>query len=186
MVRSIAIIIAALQLAAPNMGKPTAKSYAELIQKEARERRFDPFTLIAMVYYESHWNPTLVNHIGCVGLGQVCPQFIWPYCADGKHYDKFRCEQKKAELQNGHYNLQLIASSITANRKFCRKKVGIANWRHWLPSHGGYNSSSKGIWCGRKLVKGRWRNVPIPKSITRVMKYRRQLIRKLTKRRRRK
>ena len=115
MVRSLVIIIAALQLAAPHMSKPTAKSYAKLIQKEAKERRFDPFTMIALVRGESHWNPSLVNRIGCVGLGQVCPQFLWSYCnTGGEHYDKFRCEQKKAELMNGHYNLQLIARSITA------------------------------------------------------------------------
>jgi len=182
MKRSLPVIVAAIQYAAPGMSKTTATSYAKLIRKEAIDRRFDPFTMVAMVYYESHWNPTLENHIGCVGLGQVCPQFLWPYCnSGGEKWDQFRCKQKKAELKNGFYNLKLIAQSITANRKFCRKKVGIANWRHWLPSHGGYNSSSKGIWCGRKRIKGRWRNVAIPKTVSRIMVYRKKLIRKFAR-----
>jgi hypothetical protein len=188
MIRSIPVIVAALQFAAPNMSKPTATMYAKIIQEEAKNRRFDPFTMISLIRGESHWNPNLVNHIGCVGLGQVCPQFSYPYCKKGKStYDRAKCDAKRTQLKSGPYNIRLIAASITANRKFCKKKVGIANWRHWMASHGGYNKPSKGIWCGRKKNKrGRWRNVAIPKTISRYMKYRRLLIKKFARGQKRK
>ncbi len=199
MFRSLHVIVAALKIIGVSEG--TAKSWAPEIQRQAKKHRFDPITMVVMIEGESHGNPNLVNSIGCVGLLQVCPQFLYPYCKKGKSFNKAKCDAKKAQLKNPIVSIRMTANSITANRKFCKKLTGSPNlWRHWMPSHGGYNKGNHkkktGVWCGQKYVckkrKGKrclkrgWVNVPIPKTIQRYMKRRRQIIKRLSRRRKKK
>jgi len=176
MIRSLKVIAFAINIASPSTPKASVDSYAKVIKEEAKKRHFDPLTLVAMVYNESKWNPRVINSINCVGLGQVCLS-NYPYCR--KDISSARCQAKKAQLQDGVYNLRVISRSITLNRKFCRKRTGKpALWRYWLASHGGYNVPSRGVWCGQRKVLGKWQDEPIPKTLKRIMRYRKKLIKR--------
>jgi hypothetical protein len=183
MFRALSVVIAAIKICQPSMSDSVAEGYAKIVQEEAKARNFDPITLVVMVYNESRWRASVVNSVNCIGLGQVCLS-NYPYCRS-TDFKGEKCLAKKAQLLGGHYNLRMTARSISLNRKFCRKRTGKpALWRYWLPSHGGYNSPSRGIWCGQKKVKGKWRNVPIPKTVSRIMKHRKKLIRQLRRKKR--
>ena len=191
MLRSIPIIIALLGQVGVKGQK--AKTYAPILQEVGKKHRLDPATLIVLIDGESHWNPGLVNSIGCIGLGQHCLQYQYKFCQKGSNYNKAQCDAKKAPYFSGPFNLRATARAITTNRKFCNKKTNKrtkasrSQWRHWLPSYGGYNSPKRGIWCGQKRVKTkrgyRWRNVPIPKRIKMYMAKRVQIIKAVSRRR---
>jgi hypothetical protein len=193
MFRSIPFIIAALGHVGVHGGK--AKSYAPILQEMGKKHHLDPVTLIVLIDGESKWNPSIVNSIGCIGLGQHCLQFQYKFCRKGAGYNKAKCDAKKAPYFNGPFNLRATASSISVNRRYCNKKTNKrtkksrSQWRHWFPSYGGYNKPSKGIWCGQKRVKTkrgwRWRNVAIPKRIAMYMKKRKRIIRAISRKRRR-
>jgi len=179
--RSLKFITLALKMVGINHLAPTI---APTIQAEAKARNFDPITMVVLIAGESHGNAGKVNHIGCVGLGQVCVKFIYPYCKKAT-YDKKRCDAKIAQLKNPITNIRRTAAGITANRKMCnkltRKNRRTRNrWRHWLPSHGGYNKGNfrkkTGVWCGQTLKRGRWVNVPIPNRIQKYMRRRLKVI----------
>ena len=194
MLRSIPFIIAALGQVGVTGQK--AETYAPILQQEGKKHGIDPVTLIVLIDGESKWNPGLVNSIGCIGLGQHCLQFQYGVCRQGPTYNKAKCDAKKAPYFNGPFNLRATASSISINRKFCNKKTNKrtkasrSQWRHWMPSYGGYNKPSQGIWCGQKRVKTkrgyRWENVPIPKRITKYMDKRKRIINALKRQRRKK
>lgn len=193
MFRSIPFIIAAL--AQVGVTGQKAKSYAPLLQAEGKKHHLDPVTLIVLINGESGWNPQLVNSIGCIGLGQHCLQFQYKFCRKGADYDKAACDAKKAPYFNGPFNLSATAGAISANRRMCntktnkRTKKGRSQWRHWMPSYGGYNKPKQGIWCGQKRVRTkrgyRWRNVPIPKRINKYMQQRKRIIRAVRRKRKR-
>lgn len=171
--RALTAIIAAILLTQPKMSKGTARSYASVVQREAVEHHFDPYTMVAMVHFESRWRAS-VSSEKYVGLGQVS-LMNYRYCRDDLNSP--RCQAKKNELLIGENNLRVIAYSITANRNFCRKKTGHAKFHHWLASHGGFNDPNRGIWCGQKKVRGRWVDVAVPHIVQRVIDRRRMLAR---------
>lgn len=184
--RSLKAITLAIQLASsPSMSKSTAASYASVVQTEAKDRSFDPFTLVAIVHSESRWHASAVSkdHED-IGLGQVRARFIGacrsdpdPVKSPGKD-----CAAVRAALKQGAYNLRVAASLITQNRKFCTKKTGKpALWKYWLASYGGRNRPSQNVWCGQRLVKGRWIDLPVHKNMWKVMRYRAYLIRRTGK-----
>ena len=201
MLRSLPFIIAALRMTGLSAG--TAGAWAPTIQKQAVKHHIDPITLVALLEGESGGRTGVVNHLGCVGLFQVCVKFIYPYCKKGSSYNKAKCDAKVAQLKNPLVNIAYAAGSISSNRKFCNKLTNKTTrktrnqWRHWFPSHGGYNKGSlrhkTGVWCGQKYVctkrRGKrcvrrgWRNVAIPKTIQKYMKRRRQIIRQVRRRR---
>lgn len=179
MIRTIQIITAAIQISAPNLSDSTAQSYAKTLQVEAKARHFDPFTVVAMVHHESHWDARVVNSIGCVGLGQICLS-NYPYCRGNKTGEK--CQAKRAQLQNGSYNLRTVAELITRNRAFCRRKTSRpALFRYWLASYQGLNSRKREHWCGQHLTRGRWRDLSTRRITRRVISYRLNLMRKTAK-----
>jgi len=171
--RSITVIVAAILLTQPNMSRTTAEGYAKVVQEEASKRHFDPYTVVSMVHFESRWQAG-VESGGCVGLGQVCLS-NYPFCRQDPTGD--RCQAKRASLLDGVANLRAVGAAITANRRFCRKKTGRAKFHHWLASYGGFNKPGEGHWCGQRKVRGRWRDLPIPHIVNRVMKRRRKLMR---------
>ena len=190
MFRTIPFIIAAL--AQVGVTGQKAKSYAPILQAEAKRNNLDPVTLIVLINGESGWNSSRVNSIGCIGLGQHCLQFQFKFCQKGASYNKAQCDAKKAPYFNGPFNLRATASSITVNRKFCNKKTNKRSkktrnqWRHWMPSYGGYNNhKGNRVWCGQRKVKGRWRNVKIPKRIRTYMERRKRIIRAVSRKLRR-
>jgi hypothetical protein len=191
MFRSIPVILALL--AEVGVTGPRAKTYAPVLQEVGKKHNVDPATIISIVKGESGWRAGIVNSLGCVGLGQICLG-NYSVCQNGQR-NSAACQAKKKQLQNGVYNLRVMGQAITANRKMCNKrtnkrtKKSRSQWRHWLPSYGGYNKPKQGIWCGQKRVKTkrgmRWRNVPIPKRIVQYMKRRKRIIRAVNRKMRR-
>jgi len=188
MFRSIPVILALL--AEVGVTGPRAKMYAPVLQEIGKKHHVDPATIISIVKGESGWRAGVVNSVGCVGLGQICLS-NYTVCRGGKRKSA-ACQAKRASLQNGVYNLKVMAQAISSNRSFCNKKTNKHTkatrnqWRHWLPSYGGYNRPRQGIWCGQRRVKTkrgiRWRNVAIPKRIVQYMKRRKRILRAVRRR----
>jgi hypothetical protein len=175
MIRPIAKIAAAILLTQPSLPEHRADSYAKVIDREAREHYFDPYTMVSMAFYESSWRQG-VGDGRCWGLMGVCTT---NYRVCQREPKGAACQSKKAMLLNGHENLRVAADLITANRQFCRTKTGRAKFHHWLASYQGANKPNRGVWCGQKKVRGRWVDVPKHPYTARVMSKRRWLIRKL-------
>jgi hypothetical protein len=161
------------------MSTDLARQYAVVVQDEARDHHFDPYTLVAMAHYESRWRAG-ANDGACYGLVGICLS-NYPECRSGPL--SAGCEARRATLVDGRRNLQIAADLITANRKFCRRKTGRAKFHHWLASYQGANKPKQEIWCGQKMVRGRWMDVPRHPFTMRVMQRRRWLIRNVRSKR---
>ena len=173
----------AIGLTQPSMAQNQREAYAKVVQKEARQRAFDPLTLVSLVHFESRWIASAVSPDGeDHGLGQIRARYVKGCRSDRDpvRHPSPTCKAAKARLLDGSTNIRRTAAAITANRKFCRKKTGrSALWRRWMPSYGGMNSRRRGVWCNQVRVRGSWKDLPIPKQIRRIMNYRRMLIRRL-------
>jgi hypothetical protein len=183
--RRVTFVQTAIKISAPNLTKSTSLRYAKHIRMLAIEHSFDPLTMIAMVQYESHWQPGLKYVRGneeYVGLLQIRLRNRKACQADRFTVE---CDAIRRSLVEPLYNLTLGARYITTNRGFCREKVGSALFAYWLASFQGFNSPAKKEYCGHKLVRGRWRPVKRAKLTQRVMTRRLELI-KATERRLRK
>ena len=183
--RSEADVMWAIGRSQPGMGEGLRRAYAKTVRREATKNSIDPFTKVAICHNESRWRASLVGGKGkhCIGLGQVC-LFNYTFCND-TNFTGAECLRKKEALKNGHYNLTVVSSIIKHNRIFCRKMTGRgALFHRWLAGYQGYNRPGKGIWCGMRKVRGRWRDLPRAEQTKQVMNYRLKLIR-LNKRRRR-
>jgi len=176
-VRSLHVIIWAILQSQPTMSETTARSYAKVVQAEAKGHHFDPLTMVSMAHYESHWQASAGNG-HCFGLVGVCAS---NYAVCRSDPAGAPCEAKKAALLSGSQNLRVSAAIITKNREFCRRKTGRADLHHWLASYQGLNRPARGIWCGQKLVNGRWRDARRHRITTRVIERRRWLIRNMPK-----
>lgn len=180
MYRSVAVIAQAIALSQPSMPRQQLHVYASIVQKEAVKRSVDPFTIVSIVHHESHWNPRLVSrdredH----GLGQVRARFIGA-CrqdADPLNAPSAECQAVKASLLTGAYNLQVMGSIISRNRRYCAKQTGRAHAVDWISSYAGINRPGEGVYCGRKKVRGRWVSVPVNPHIRNILKYRHYLVR---------
>ena len=183
--RPVRQIERAWQKACPTIGKGQAQAWSKVVQKQAKQRRFCPYTEVSIVRFESRCNPRLV-HVNLpfeysVGLGQI--NVIWHRdCKNGKLKSP-KCQAYIGMLMDGPSNLKVTASMITANRNMCRDRTGQpALFARWLSSYGGYNGSRgrKGVLCNmRKDRRGRWRDVKVPTHTRNVIQYRRHLVRTL-------
>jgi hypothetical protein len=178
MIRSILFIKTAIGLVQPTMDDGLKTSYATILQQEAKQRGFDPLTVVAMVENESHWNSRLVGGLNnqCVGLGQHCLH-IYDYCRE-TDYRGARCQEKKAWLLNGANNLRATSSAITKWRAYCRKRTGrSALFHRWLYGYQGHGYRDKTKECGMKRTKRGWVDLPKPALVKKVMRRRVELIR---------
>ncbi|HEY4120203.1 MAG TPA: hypothetical protein VGM56_20200 [Byssovorax sp.] len=150
MLRALQLIVSAILLTRPQMPHAEAERYARVIQEEAVRRDFDPFTVVAIVHYESHWLPGVVSPDGeDYGLGQIRARFV-AGChddADPVHAPSPGCRAAKATLFGGETNLRRVAMLITANRELCKDKVGSAWFPQWLAGYQGSNRPSRDEWC---------------------------------------
>jgi hypothetical protein len=185
-IRSVGLIVAAIQYVQPSIGDGVARSYATVIQAEAKRRSFDPFTLVAMTRRESRFHASLIYdklpREYSVGLVQI-NVIHYPACKTPALIAAPGCQSRINSLLHGPYNLKIASSLITANRRFCRKKTGKpALFARWLASFQGHNRPGRGVWCNMKKDKrGRWRDLPVPESARSVIRYRRRLIRALAR-----
>lgn len=150
MFRSIPTIVSAILLSRPAMPLAEARRYAKVIQHEAIEHAFDPFTAVAIVHYESRWLPGAVSPDGeDYGLGQIRARWFGA-CrtdADPVHDPSPGCRAAKAALLAGEVNLHRMAVIITANRELCKEKVGNNDFPHWLAGYEGLSSPARDRWC---------------------------------------
>ncbi len=166
-----------MQLTRPSMPSEEANRYARVLQSQAKQYGFDPFSVVAIVHYETGWLPDVVSRDGeDHGLGQIRARYRGACRKDPDplHHPTLACRQEKARLLNGEENLKEIARIIDANRKMCRKKTGTAWFKQWLSAYQGYAPKKKGnkrIYCQ-----------PGPKTF-RVMNYRKYLIEKIIRKR---
>ncbi len=148
MVRSVILIAAAIQLSQPNMSAKTAKSYATVVQQQAKKRHFDPFSLVAIIHFESWWQPSAVSPGGRdLGLAQIRYQYLGACRADVDPVNKpsEKCAALKASLLNPTFNIRYASAHITRSREFCRKNTGRATYHGWLSAWQG--THKKGKWC---------------------------------------
>ena len=183
--RTLRAVIAGLEVAQPRMTKATRKHYAEIIRKEAIDHSFDPLTLIAIVHFESGFNPGLIHanppREYSVGLSQINVLAMHRSCREDLSSDA--CGARIAALMDGAYNLKVAAALITANREHCRRRTGKpALFARWLSAFQGYDRRP-GVTCNqRRDRRGRWRDLPVPSQTARVIRYRRSLLRALRRR----
>jgi hypothetical protein len=180
-VRSVAIIAAAIGLCSPSMSKPSATAYARVLRAEAESHYFDPLSGVAIIWHESGWRSGAISRDGeDFGLGQIRARFIGACTKDADPIGAPSpgCRAVRASLLDGAYNIRLMAKQITRWRKLCRKKTGRpALFHRWLQGYGGYSKPKRGLWCGQQKSKGRWRDKPTPRQVQVILQCRRQLIR---------
>ncbi len=174
MLREIAVIVAAIQFSEPSVTNEDALVIAEALQEEAVEHDFDPLTGVSIIVHESRFNAKAVSKNGeDYGLAQIRARYIGD-CkkdADPLRAPSKACRRVKRRLLDPKENIRVMAELITQNRKFCRKKVGNANFARWLASYQGRNFVKRKRWC----VPG--------KGTYLVINHRQQLLKELRKRR---
>jgi hypothetical protein len=177
----------AWRVACPHLSQAQASAWSKVLQREAERRSFCPYTVVSIVRHETGGtcNERLVYDKRpreySVGLGQVNVVHHRDCRAGG--IESPGCQAYIGMLMNGAANLRVVAGLITANRKFCRSKTGKpALFARWLSSYQGYNNSRgrRGVWCNMQQDRrGRWRDAKVPWATQRVMRYRRELLRRV-------
>lgn len=158
MLRSLAVITAAIRIAEPNVPDADADVIARALQTQAQAHDFDPLTGVAIILHESRFNPEAISKSGeDYGLAQIRARYIGACKQDD---DPLRrpskaCRDVKASLLDPVRNIETMAQLITQNRKFCKKKVGSAAFARWLASYQGRNNARTKRWC--QPGKGTWR-----------------------------
>jgi hypothetical protein len=169
-IRPLAVIVAAILMSRPSMPSAEATRYARILSAEAKEHRFDPLTAVAIVHFESRWQPFRISADGeDWGLGQIRARFLGA-CRDDEDpvgSPSAACLAAKRSLLVPENNLRRMAAIITANRELCKAKAGGANLPQWLAGYEGLNRPSSDVWC--KPSTKTWE----------VVAYRRMLVAKL-------
>ena len=189
MLRSVAVIAWAIGISNPSLSSKTRTAYAKIIQTEAKDRRIDPFTIVAIVHNESRWRAGAISRDGeDYGLGQIRARFVGACRKDADPVNKPSpaCKAAKASLLNGAFNLRAVARHITEWRRTCRRITKRpALFARWLHGYGGMGNLKRGIICGQKKTRKGWRDLPIRRALRRIMDYRKRLIRDSRKRHKR-
>jgi hypothetical protein len=170
--RSIPIIVAAIQLSQPKVTPDDATRFATALHEQARVHKFDPLTGVAMIFHESRFNPRAVSKNGeDWGLAQIRARHVGE-CK--KNSNPVRnptpeCKAQKQRLLEPEENIRVMAELITMHRQICRAKIKSNALPHWLASYQGRNSVREQRWC-----------TPAP-ATWKLIAYRDRLIHKLYK-----
>lgn len=174
MVRSIAVIVWAIGLSQPSMSEPLKRSYAKVVLESSKKHDIDPFTIVAIGWHESRWRSVVSKDGEDYGIMQIRARYSKGCRKDLKSAE---CKKAKARLLNPHYNIRRAANLISNWRKTCRRLTGRpALFHRWLHGYGGMGNLKKGIICGQKKTKGKWRDLPRRKLLKRIINYRLMLI----------
>ncbi|MFT3770661.1 MAG: transglycosylase SLT domain-containing protein [Minicystis sp.] len=172
MIRPLAIIVSAILMSRPALPPAEATRYAKLLDEEARKHDFDPLTAVAIIHFESRWQPAAVSPDGeDWGLGQIRARWLGA-CrddADPVNAPSEACKAAKQTLLVPEVNIRRMASIITANRELCKEKAGFGDLPHWLAGYEGLSKPARDVWCK-----------PGPKT-WQVVAYRKLLVDTLTK-----
>ncbi|APR78740.1 Hypothetical protein A7982_04087 [Minicystis rosea] len=175
MIRPLAIIVSAILMSRPTMPAAEATRYAKLLDEEARKHDFDPLTAVAIIHFESRWQPWVVSPDGeDYGLGQVRGRWLSACRADADpvHAPSDACRAAKMSLLVPANNIRRMASIITANRELCKEKAGTGDLPHWLAGYEGLSRPSLDIWC--KPGQRTWQVVAYRKMLVDTLVTRRQ------------
>lgn len=161
MIRPVAVILAALNAAAPSF--PHKESAAPYVQQLADDGGFDPFTLIEYVDSESGWDPEAIGAGGAyIGLGQIrLANYEACHIAQGFAFD---CPETVRALLDWRFNLAETARIFVWARERCRDVVGSGAFVGWMQTVKGYDKT-RGTTCGRRRVGGRWVKAPVPGKV---------------------
>lgn len=168
MIRSLAVIMHALALAAPHFHERQAA--AVLLHDLGAQYHFDPLTEIAIVENESHWQTKAVSDDGSVGLAQ--PRLT--NFAECKELGSVACANRRASLLDWRTNLVVGAKLIAAWKSYCKRTVGTELAVHWLSGYQGFDASHHRT-CGFKRVGKKWIAAPVPELTRRVLARRKEL-----------
>lgn len=166
MIRTIPLLVSAILLSRPSMAPSEAARYAATLNEVARDHDFDPLTAVAIIHFETRWQPSLVSPDGeDYGLGQVRARFVEGCRGDEDPVNapSEACRAAKAALLDGSANIRRMASIITANRELCRERTGTAWAPQWLAGYQGYNSPRRERWCEPGLKT--WRVLEYRKAL---------------------
>lgn len=168
MVRPLAVLLAAILMSRPELAREDATRWAEVLREEARDRDFDPLTIVSLVHHESGWHPERVSRSGeDFGLGQIRARYL-PGCrrdSDPVRRPTEACRRVQESLLDPVENLREISRLVGLHRELCRRKAGSASVERWLASYQGRNYPKQKRWC-------------VPGERTReILRYRAKLIR---------
>jgi Transglycosylase SLT domain len=170
--RSIPIIMAAIQLSQPKVTPDEAQRFAAALHEQAQVHDFDPLTGVAMIFHESRFNPRAVSPNGeDWGLAQIRARHIGD-CVKSSNPVRnptAECKAQKQRLLEPEENIRVMGQLITQHRNLCRAKVGNNALPRWLASYQGRNSIREQRWC-----------TPAPMT-WKIITYRDRLIQKLYK-----
>lgn len=150
MLRSIPVIVAAIQLSQPKVATEDAQRYAAALQEQAQAHDFDPLMGVALIFHESSFNPRAVSANGeDYGLAQIRARHIGECANDANPVRRpsAACQEQKQRLLEPEENIRVMAELITLHRKICRAKVGDRSVPRWLASYQGRNSAREQRWC---------------------------------------
>lgn len=167
MVRTIAMLVAAISMSRPAIPKEEATRYAKVLNEMGSKHSFDPLLAVAMVHYESHWMPGVASDDGeDFGLGQVRARFVGACRNDDDPVNapSDACKAVKAQLLVGETNLRQMGAIIAANQKMCREKRGKHKAEYWIAGYQGLSHPERNKYC-----------IPGP-TTTRVLDYHKEIL----------
>ena len=167
LVRAIALLVSAITISRPGIPKEEATRYAKVLNEIASKNDFDPLLAVAMIHYESHWNPSVASDDGeDYGLGQVRARFIGACKSDEDPVGapSEACKAVKMSLLAGENNLRVMGGIIAANKKMCLEKRGKNKAEYWIAGYQGLSNPERNKYC-----------VPGP-TTTRVLDYHKELL----------
>jgi hypothetical protein len=150
LIRLVATLVSAILLSRPGMPRGEATRYARVLNEVAKEHAFDPLLAVAIVHFESRWDPSQVSDDGeDYGLGQVRARFVGACRGDEDPLGNPSegCRAVKASLLSGEHNLRVMGTIIEANRELCKDKTGSAKAPQWLAGYAGLNFPERNRWC---------------------------------------
>lgn len=167
MVRTIAMLIAAITMSRPSIPKEEATRYAKVLNEIGSKHHFDPLIAVAMVHHESHWHPGVSSDDGeDYGLGQVRARYVGA-CRDDEdpvNAPSEACKAVKAQLLAGETNLRHVGTIIGANKKMCSEKRRKDKPEYWIAGYQGLSQPERNKYC-----------IPGP-TTTRVIDYHKELL----------
>jgi Transglycosylase SLT domain len=168
-IRSLATILAALNVAAP--GLPNKPAVADTLQEFGEKYHYDPLTMVAVVENESRWQTGAISSDGSYGLAQIRAVNFEDCRADPDGID---CTWWKTALLGWRMNLMIASGYFAASREHCKKTVGTGLATYWLQAFQGFDDTRKTT-CGHVRRGKRWAALPVPELTRKILARRKEL-----------
>lgn len=178
MIRPVEVVVAALRLVCPGQSDATLEDWGAHVRQLGITNGHDPVTQVAILENESRCNPRAflkrgaLEVVGLMGINLA----NFPACRDTSATE---CEAMRAQLLEPRFNLTMGSQYIAINRAFCKDKTGRGMFENWLASYQGFNVPSANRYCALQRIGGRWVETGVPKLTRKVMRRRREILRKV-------